>query len=397
MARIRVTRTIEVPDPIRISRFRKIPELGPRLLFFSGGSALNGLSRLLKDYTHNSVHLVTPFDSGGSSAQLRQAFDMPAIGDIRSRLMALADESVLGNPEVYQLFNFRLPCDATRKTLRRTLREMVSGRSELVADIPNPMRQLICHQLGHFSDQMPRGFELRGASIGNLILAGGYLRNRRDLDLTIFLYSKLVSVRGTVRPIVNESLNLGATLADGSEVIGQHLLTGKEVAPLTAPIEDVFLCRSAEQPEPLDVPLEKKVRKLIGSADLICYPPGSFFSSLHANLLPTGVGRAIGANDCPKVYIPNLGVDPEQLGMSLDALLGSLVKRLRRGVPKSWANRRLLDYVLLDSGQGQYPSTLSLSLLEELGVEVLDIKLVSKKSKPYYDNQLLLAALLSLA
>ena len=32
------------------------------------------LSMALPNYTHNSIHLVTPFDSGGSSAKLRQAF-----------------------------------------------------------------------------------------------------------------------------------------------------------------------------------------------------------------------------------------------------------------------------------------------------------------------------------
>jgi len=106
---IRITRTARLPDPVRINRYAKAPELGPRMLFFSGGSALNKASRILKNYTHNSVHMVTPFDSGGSSAKLRKAFAMPSIGDLRSRLMALADENITGQPEVYKLFNYRFP------------------------------------------------------------------------------------------------------------------------------------------------------------------------------------------------------------------------------------------------------------------------------------------------
>ncbi len=85
MSKIHVSRAVEIPDPLRIGRYRKAPELGPRILFFSGGSALNGLCKALKHYTHNSTHLVTPFDSGGSSAELRNAFNMPSIGDLRSR------------------------------------------------------------------------------------------------------------------------------------------------------------------------------------------------------------------------------------------------------------------------------------------------------------------------
>ena len=98
-------------------RFRKAPGLGPRILFFSGGSALNGVSRMLKGCTHNSVHLVTTFDSGGSSAILRKAFNMPSPGDLRSRLIALADENITGHPEVCRLLTCRLPTNLENRRL----------------------------------------------------------------------------------------------------------------------------------------------------------------------------------------------------------------------------------------------------------------------------------------
>ena len=47
---------------------------------------------------------------------------------------------------------------------------------------------------------------------------------------------------------------------------------------------------------------------------MICYPIGSFYSSVIANLLPDGVARAVAENDCPKIFIPNTGVDKEMLG-----------------------------------------------------------------------------------
>ena len=97
---VRVARAVTIPDPVRLERFRHAPELGARLLFFTGGTGLRGLSRKLVEYTHHSTHIITPFDSGGSSAKLRKAFRMPAVGDMRNRLMALADQSVLGNPEI---------------------------------------------------------------------------------------------------------------------------------------------------------------------------------------------------------------------------------------------------------------------------------------------------------
>ena len=396
MSKIRVARTVDIPDPLRISRYHKIPELGPRILFFSGGSALNGLCKTLKNYTHNSTHLVTPFDSGGSSAELRLAFGMPSIGDLRSRLMALADETVLGHPEVYKLFSYRFPMDASNTELRARLESMAKSKSELIADITNPMRRLISNQLGYFLDVMPDSFDLRGASIGNLILAGGYLNNHRHLDPIIFLFSKLVNAQGTVRAIVNDDLHLGADLADGTRVIGQHNLTGKEVAPLSSPIRKLFLSESRDSYIQAVTQLKKKNRKLIEKADLICYPPGSFYSSLLSNLMPAGVARAIASNDCPKVYIPNLGTDPEQIGMNFEQIVRGLLNQLQAGVSPGCPNEKLLNFILLDSSNGDYPSGLTTELLKELDVELIDVKLINKQSAPYYDNELLVSALLSL-
>ncbi|GAA4092665.1 GAK system CofD-like protein [Zhongshania borealis] len=396
MPSVKVTRSVDIPDLLRISRYYKMPELGPKLLFFSGGSALNGLCRELKNYTHNSIHLVTPFDSGGSSAKLRQAFAMPAIGDLRSRLMALADESVLGHPEIYTLFNYRLPKTGSNKDLQLELRQLAQGLAPQIVDINNPMRQLICNYLQFFCDAMPKEFDLRGASIGNLILAGGYLNNQQYLDPIIFLFSKLVNVQGTVRAVVNDNLHLGAVLRDGTEIIGQHHLSGKEQPPLSSAIETLFLSSSRDQQQVASPSLRKKNRKLIATAELICFPPGSFYSSLIANLIPKGVGRAVAANDCPKVYIPNLGYDPEQIGMTLEGMVSGLLQQLRRDFEGEEIEGRLLDFIIIDSRNGDYLGELSKAFLQANDIVLIDLKLISKHSAPYYDNQLLVSALLSL-
>jgi len=393
---IRISRTARLPDPVRISRYAKAPELGPRILFFSGGSALNKASRILKNYTYNSIHMVTPFDSGGSSAKLRKAFAMPSIGDLRSRLMALADENITGQPEVYRLFTYRFPAQGKPHRLLARLDAMISGQDPLVHAIPNPMRRLIRNQLGFFREAMPADFDMRGASTGNLILAGGYINNHQHLDPIIFLFSKLVGVLGTVRAIVNDNLHLGAVLEDGSEVFGQHRLTGKEVAPLASPISKLFLSASQERREPATSELRKKNRKLIKQADLICYPPGSFYTSLIANLLPQGVSPAIAACDSPKIYIPNLGHDPEQIGMTLEGSVQTLLEYLRAGVPDECPDRELLNFMLIDSKRGHYPTCTSLRSVRKLGVQVIDTRLISRQSAPYYDAGLLVAALLSL-
>jgi CofD-related protein of GAK system len=396
MSDLLVSRAVHIPDPLRLGRYRRAPEFGPRLLFFSGGTALNKISRTLKAYTHNSIHLVTPFDSGGSSAQLRHAFDMPSIGDLRSRLMALADEAVTGQPKVYLLFNYRLPKQGSRAELAAQLDDIVGGNSPLVNEIPNPMRRLIRSQLEHFRAAMPADFDLRGASIGNLILAGGYMGNHQHLEPVLFLFSKLVNVLGTVRAVVNSSLQLGAELDDGSEVIGQHLLTGKETAPLTSPIRGLFLSSQPDKRVPAEAILRKKTQKLIAQADLICYPPGSFYTSLMANLLPRGVGNAIAGNDCPKVYIPNRGKDPEQIGMNARAAVDSLLDCLRADKARNTPSAKFLNFVLLDNRDKSPMADLPKKFLRERGIQAIRTRLVTKESAPYYDPELLVSTLLSL-
>lgn len=395
MKKISITRQVSIPDVPRIRRYERAPELGPKILFFSGGSALNDISRNLKNYTHNSIHLVTPFDSGGSSAVLRIAFNMPAVGDLRSRMMALADETISGQPEIYRLFAYRLPKDQNPKNLLCELKTIASGKGDLVQQIKNPMRNLICTHLHMFLEAMPDDFELKGASIGNLIIAGSYLNNRCKLDQVIFMFSKLVNVRGQVGTIVNDDLQLAGKLKNGKIIIGQHLLTGKEVSPLDSPISELYLVKSQENPERTEAVLKKKNRKLILDAELICYPPGSFYTSLGANLLPKGVGGAVRDNPCPKIYVPSLGKDPECVGMSLDDNVFQLIQFLRDDAGDDCPVHKLINFVFIDSENGRDLKGATKSSLKKMGVDVVDTALVTPETKPYYNPQLVIAALLS--
>ncbi|MHA7776607.1 GAK system CofD-like protein [Roseibium sp. M-1] len=392
MSEITITRAVRLPDPFRVERFLSNPKLGPRLLFFSGGSALNGVAQCLKRYTHNSIHLVTPFDSGGSSQGLRLAFNMPAIGDLRSRLMALADETVLGHPEVFRLFTHRFSKQADAADLGRQLEAMIAGTHPLVEAIEQPMRTLIQNQLGMFHAARPKSFDLRGASIGNLILAGGYLNQSQQLEPIIFLVAKLVGVQGTVRAVTDANLHLGADLADGGTVIGQHLLTGKEHAPLDVPIRDLFLNPDLSGRAPVSASLPERNRTLMQSADLICYAPGSFYTSLIANLLPEGVGKAVAARTVPKVYVPGIGADPETGAMTLRDKVETLLAYLRRDAGENCPSEKLLNFVIIDRNVPESETR----GIEDHGVRVVRLDLVSEASAPYYDPAPLCEALVSL-
>jgi len=372
-----------------LAKYRDNPGAGPKPLFLSGGSALNGFSQILKRYTHNSIHLVTPFDSGGSSAVLRKAFDMPAVGDLRSRMMALADTSLAGHPEVTELFAFRLPIDELQSVLRARVKAMQQRNDRLIQSIPEPVQSIICDFLNYFLESAPNDFDFRRASIGNLILAGGYLSHNRSLDPIALLFSRLVQVRGQVRTIIDESGQLKVTTESGREIIGQHLMTGKESQPLNERITELELLL----PQDTESCLAVQERDWIHSADLIVFPPGSFYSSILANLLPKGVGKAIMDNPANKVYVPNLGSDPEQCGMGLQGQIEQLERFVARDTGKTG---RCIDILLTDSTLLRGIDETLLKWLDQRGIQFLDVDLASPEHSDRYDENKLCEAILSL-
>lgn len=388
-SRVRLTRTIDIPDEIKLARFAKAPELGPKILFFSGGSALAQTSTYLTRYTHNSIHIITPFDSGGSSAVLREEFNMPAVGDLRSRIMAIADRSLTGNIEVIELFSYRLPHDKTNEELKGILYEMIQKKHSLIDALPSPVQEIICSYLLYFYNRLPSTFSLQGASIGNIILASGYLSFDKQLDSVIYLFSQLVGAKGIVRPVSDIYAHLCVELKDGSQCIGQDRFTGKNYPAISSPIKKIWLTPHLNSNQKLELYAPKEIIKLIKNADLICYPMGSFFSSLIANLLPEGIGNAIKENPCPKIFIPSTGKDPECLGYTLDMQAEALLDYLRADSP-AIQNKDVLNYILLDK-------EIALGKTNKInGIECIYSSLVFEKEVNLIQPDKLVSVLLSL-
>lgn len=369
------------------------PSAGPKLLFFSGGSALGPVAQKLVDFTHHSIHLITPFDSGGSSRELRFAFDMPAIGDLRNRLMALADHSISDNRAIYRLFSHRLYSAKEAIPLKNRFALMAAGKDPLVMAIAQPLRCAVIRHLQHFQREMPKGLCLEGACIGNLVLAAGYLLHGKNIDPVLQLFSKFILARGLVKPVVSKSYHLYARYNTGETIIGQHLITRHKQDGQW--ITGIGLSLTENELVPALTEISPAIAEHIASAQLICYPIGSFFTSLCASLLPAGIGEAVAANDCPKIYIPNTTTDAENHGLSVEVEIDHLLAILRGrssagAAPK---DRDLLGYVLLDDNLAHYPRGVDITAIKEQGFEVIQAPLVSASRPGMLDPLRLIEAL----
>jgi hypothetical protein len=80
---------------------------GPKIVVIGGGTGLSTLLRGIKEHTSNITAVVTVADDGGSSGRLREELGIPAVGDIRNCIVALADSE----PLMGELLQYRFPGD----------------------------------------------------------------------------------------------------------------------------------------------------------------------------------------------------------------------------------------------------------------------------------------------
>lgn len=323
------------------------------ILFFSGGSALKGLARALAQAGAEATHIVSTFDSGGSTAELRRAFGLPAVGDLRLRLSSLA---------ACAAFEHRLGPGGVME-----LASVIDKEGSLAPEF----RDL----LNYFCRLMPPDFRLQGAALGNLILTGDYLKNGHSLYGSVQHVASVLGVCGRVLPVSEDVAHLAVRLEDGELLLGQHSFTGKGnfAAPSSA-IREMFFCRSLDDPTPIEVHPGPGLLESVAHAKLICYPIGSFYSSVLANLQVSGVGQAVKLSLAKKLYMPNPGPDPESSRLSLEEQLEHIW-----GVTDG-----ALDILLVDAQNGRYNGGLPHHWCAKHGVKILerDFVLLSPGGRP---------------
>jgi uncharacterized cofD-like protein len=220
---------------------------GAKIVAIGGGTGLSTILRGLKAYSHNITAIVAVTDDGGSSGRLRRENGVLPPGDIRSCLVALADEEKL----LTELFQYRF---AT-------------------------------------------GDGLAGHSFGNLFLTA-MSEIAGDLERAIAFSSEVLSIRGKVLPVTLSDVRLWARLSDGRKIEGESNITAAG-----GNIQEI----GCFPPNPPALPAAIKA---IEEADLIVIGPGSLYTSVIPNLLVPGIREAIAKSQVPRIYICNIMTQP---------------------------------------------------------------------------------------
>ena len=265
-----------------------------RIVGIGGGTGLPVLLRGLTEIGDRQTPLdltaiVTVSDSGGSTGILRQAFNMPAVGDIRNCLISLAaKESILTSVCQHRFEN-------------------------------------------------PEYFA--GHSVGNLILSALYQMSG-NFAVAVRQASELLELKGRVLPATETPVTLCALYEDGTTAEGESNIPKPGIR-----ISRVWL-------EPDDASPAPGVLDALESADAIVIGPGSLYTSIIPNLLVGGVAHALKSSRAIKIYICNLMTQPgETTGYSaadhVRALLDYLPPPSGRGPGEGL--RSSIDVCLLNS------------------------------------------------
>ncbi len=274
---------------------------GPRVVAIGGGTGLSALLRGVKEHTSNLTAVVTVADDGGSSGVLRAELGIPAVGDIRNCVVALAD----AEPAMGRLLQYRFPGPRP---------------AEPPADADHGMPP------ARTAEALSVG--LGGHALGNLLLAALVALEDGDFEEGVREMNRVLAVRGRVLPATGTALSLHARLRDGTEVEGQSRIGrsgGVERVWVTPP--DVRACADAVA--------------AIVEADMIVIGPGSLYTSILPALLVPGIREAIDDSGALVVFAGNVATQAGETG-GYD--LADHLEALQRH-----AAARVLDVVLANS------------------------------------------------
>lgn len=217
------------------------------VVVIGGGSGQSTILRGLK--LIEGIHLtaiVTVADDGGSTGRLRKSYHIPAMGDIRSVMIALAEEEGL-------------------------LSTLMSYRFE--------------------EAQSQNNNELAGHNLGNLILTALTQKTGSFME-AVESISKVLNVKGDIVPSTHQVVTLLAKMEDGTIVKGES-----NIPKVRHKITDVFY----------DVPVSasKEAIHAIEKADVIILGIGSLYTSLCCNLIIKDISKALEKSKAYKIYVSN--------------------------------------------------------------------------------------------
>lgn len=256
-----------------------------KIVIMGGGSgsslSIRAMKEFLDDYDISAV--IAMSDSGSSSGELRREFGVLPPGDILRGILAMSRYDY--------------------ETMRRIF----------------------------YETRYSKHGKLKGFGLGHLFLAFVEKYNGNIID-AIRPLAQALDVVGPVFPVTTKNTDICAELVDGSLVRGEHEID-RPAGHYDKKIARLFL-------DPVVDMYERAYQEIV-DADVIIIGPGSFYASIIATLLPTGVSEAIKKSHAQLIYVAGNAYETE--GEIGPCNLKEFIDTLETYVP------RPLDYIIYNN------------------------------------------------
>jgi len=235
---------------------------GPSVVGLGGGHGLAVTLSAMRRYAGQITAVVSVADDGGSSGRLRGAFGLPAPGDVRRCLVALADDP---GGAWARAFGLRF-----------------------------------------------EGGDVDGHALGNLVLAG-LTEATGSFLAAVDEAARLLSTAGRVLPATLDPVVLTGDGPAG-RLVGQTTVEGHGVDLTTVAIE------------PSDAEVHPDVVRAIAEADQVVLGPGSLYTSVLAVVAVPRIRVALQARAGAIVFVCNLKATGETAGYDVAAHVEALIR-----------------------------------------------------------------------
>lgn len=301
---------------------------GVNVTMFAGGRGAATIARdLLGRPDVNLTLIINGYDNGQSTGLLRRL--IPGLlgpSDFRKNLLLHLNPADPVAASMAALLNHRLPGGSTAEDLDAIIAALVRPRGGRFVTVPADTSAEVAANLTRVrAEWCGRLVDLSDVALGNLILAGAYLRYGRSFNTAV---RQCARAFGTPAQLLNvtsgENAYLVARKADGRVLADESDIVGPQDA---VPISDLRLVADPPPPgsydwrtvtaRPATVTLSDPARQAILDADLLVYGPGTPHSSLLPSFLTPGVADAIAAGRArARVFVVNTRADHDVQGLS---------------------------------------------------------------------------------
>ena len=342
------------------------------VIVFAGGSGTNSILKYLKKIDLFEIKLlINGYDDGLSTGYLRSKIkNFLGPSDFRKNCSVLLNDDNDTDVELKKIIDFRFDKEVNNNKIIKGLKEIISTKISSDNFIYKNFKNLNLEKYLLLKESLENfilyienkkiDFEFSDCSLGNIFIAGFYIKNKYnfnkaidDLNLLINSRHKIINVTDGTNLFLSAILEDGTFLDneskivsyDGNNYIKEIFLSSDKIQDLNVKKINTFeekinYLRSKQ----LNPKINSKLKNLIEDSDLIIYGPGTQSSSLLPSYLTSGIKDAIlNSKKAKKIFIANIQHDNDIRNLSVSDLISNFNFYINN--KKNINNNKINDFI----------------------------------------------------